>query len=321
VSFGLVLALLGLCVLGSAIYSGSETGLYSLSRLRVEAEVRNGSRSARLVQRLLHDERGLLLTLLIGNNLMLQLCADLGEDLTTRFGVPPAWRELVLSGLMTPFLFVFAELVPKDLFHRRPHALVGYTAPLVAASKLVFLPLVLVLRGCVLVIEKALRIPAGSQHGSWRESLLDVLGESEAAVTPATESMVQNVLELRSTPVERVMVPWSKVRRLEASESPERQAAALEACPFSRLVVVDGRGAAVGYVHLLEVLGDPARRPPLDHLRPLITLGADLSLDRALARLRAEGQRLAVVGRREAPLGLVTVKDLVEEISGELSRW
>lgn len=317
----LTLALMSLCVLGTAIYEGSETGLYSLSRLRVEAEVRHGRRSARLVQRLLRDERGLLMTLLIGSNLMLELCADLGEDLTTLLGVQPAWRELVLSMLLTPFLFVFAELVPKDLFHRRPHTLVGYTAPLIAASKLVFLPLVVVLRAFIVFLERSLGIAPGSQHGSWRESLLDVLGESEVSVSPATESMVRNVLELRSTPVQRAMVPWAKVRRIEATESVERQFQAIEACPFSRLVVVDAHGVALGYVHLLEVLGDPDHRPPLEHLRPLITLGADLSLDRALARLRAEGQRLAVVGRRETPLGLVTVKDLVEEISGELSRW
>jgi CBS domain containing-hemolysin-like protein len=46
-----------------------------------------------------------------------------------------------------------------------------------------------------------------------------------------------------------------------------------------------------------------------------------MPLDRALARLRQTGQRAALVGSAEAPLGLVTLKDLVEEISGELHRW
>ena len=47
----------------------------------------------------------------------------------------------------------------------------------------------------------------------------------------------------------------------------------------------------------------------------------DLPVDRTLARLRAAGQRMAIVGTREAPVGVVTLKDLLEEISGDLARW
>ena len=42
---------------------------------------------------------------------------------------------------------------------------------------------------------------------------------------------------------------------------------------------------------------------------------------RALAQLRASGQRAALVGAPARPLGLVTIKDILEEISGELARW
>jgi len=37
--------------------------------------------------------------------------------------------------------------------------------------------------------------------------------------------------------------------------------------------------------------------------------------------MRANGQRAALVGPPARPLGLVTLKDIVEEISGELARW
>ena len=44
-------------------------------------------------------------------------------------------------------------------------------------------------------------------------------------------------------------------------------------------------------------------------------------LPRALARLRAGGQRMAIVGTLTRPLGLATLKDLLEEISGDLAGW
>ena len=51
------------------------------------------------------------------------------------------------------------------------------------------------------------------------------------------------------------------------------------------------------------------------------TLTPNMAVDRALGKLRAAGQRMALVGTPEAPIGLVTLKDLVRTISGELSDW
>ena len=321
-TLALTLFLLGLCIVGSAVYSGSETGIYSLSKLRVDAEAGQGKRSARLIRRLLRDESGLLVTILIGNNLMIELSARLGERLTALFGVPHLWRELVLTALLTPFLFLFAELLPKDLFHRRPHALTGMTAPVIALSKLLFFPLVIPLRLLGIGVERALGLGAGrTAQAVGRESVLEILQESEAGVFPDTDSMARNVLELRAMPVERVMVPWSKVRTLSSTASETELRERLIRSPYSRMLVRNASGAVLGYVHLLEVLGSRDGRPTLEHLREITNIDVGMPLDRALARLRGQGQRLALVGDRRRPLGLVTVKDLVEEISGELARW
>jgi CBS domain containing-hemolysin-like protein len=117
------------------------------------------------------------------------------------------------------------------------------------------------------------------------------------------------------------MVPWRRVEALRADLPPAEARARLAATPFSRLPVVDERGEVRGYVHQLEVLGVPGAAPLDRHLRPLLALAPDAPLDRALARLRTSGQRAALVGTPARPQGWVTVKDLVEEISGELARW
>jgi CBS domain containing-hemolysin-like protein len=44
-------------------------------------------------------------------------------------------------------------------------------------------------------------------------------------------------------------------------------------------------------------------------------------VDKALARLRAAGARIALVGDPAGPTGIVTLKDLLEEISGPLAKW
>jgi len=315
----LELAALVLLIALTGVFTGGETGLYSLSRLRVEAEARAGHRSARIIRRLLRDDAGLLATVLIGYNLMVELSTYAGARLLERLGLAGSQRELVLALVLTPIVFLFAEFLPKDLFLRRPHTLLGYSAPLIAAAKILFLPLAWPLRVASGVFERALGLEShelARVHG--REAVIELLQESEAPVLPHTERMARNALELRSLRVERVMVPWRAVETLHVEGDPR---AALARTPYTRLPVVDRSGAVLGYVHQLEVLASEGADGVARHLRPMIALEPSTPIDRALARLRATGQRAALVGPSARPLGLVTLKDLVEEISGELARW
>ena len=95
--------MMALLVLLSALFSGSETGFYSLSQLRIEADAKAGLGSARWIQRLLRDETALLITILIGNNLAIELVTLLGEHHLSASGlVPAAWTDVVLTLTLTP---------------------------------------------------------------------------------------------------------------------------------------------------------------------------------------------------------------------------
>ena len=316
------LALLGVCLLASGVFSGSETGIYSLSNVRVEMEAQQGMRSARRIQRLLRDQTGLVITLLIANNLVNQASTYLGRDILDHLLVPVGAQEVVLTLLLTPVLFLCGELLPKDYFRRRPHNLVGTLAPLLRATQLVTLPFGLLLRAFVLPLERLVGLELGdlTRVRGREERMLELLREHDVDRT-RTERMARNVLGLRSLRVDRVMVPWARVHTLAAGLGREEAYAALAEGPNTRVPVCTAQGQVEGYVHQLEVLSAGPGTDPAELLRPMLALAPEVPLDRALARLQAEGQRMALVGSPEQPLGLVTVKDLVEEISGELARW
>lgn len=320
---GVLLALLLVCVVASAVCSGGETGLYSLSRARVETGVGAArQRSAVIIRRLLRDETGLLVTLLVANNAVHQTAAHLCETLVESYAVPVAWREVVVALLLSPPLFLFGELLPKDLFRRRPHALVGLVAPGIAAVKVLLWPLTAPLRWLTLVSSRALGQDAEELvRVQGREAVMQLLRERQGARHAGVESMAHNVLDLRSRRVDRVMVPWRRVEVLGAEVSTQEARRRLGASVYTRLPVLDARGAVRGYVHQLEVLAAGTDVALERLLRPLLALDPATPLDRALALMRQAGQRTALVGPAHAPLGLVTLKDLVEEISGELDRW
>jgi CBS domain containing-hemolysin-like protein len=315
--------LLLLLVFLSAVFSGCETGLYSLSPLRVEADA-GSRRSARIIRWLLRNEYTLLITILVGNNLAIQLLTHVSEHAAERTGVvPPGWIEVVVTLLLAPVVFYTAELLPKELFRLHPHRLVGIFAPLIAAAKILFLPVALPLRLLSYASVRVMRVERGSlSRALGREAVVELFAEGtrEGSLELGAEPLALNVLSLRSITLETEMVPWERVETLDGSAPVEEQRRVATASRFSRLPVVGPEGVR-GYVHQLDVLRAGPHAQPLDHVRPLPALAPDLSVDRALQHLRRAGQRAALVGTPEAPCGLVTLKDLVETISGDLAGW
>lgn len=323
-SLWLDVLLLVLLLAGSAIYSSAETALYRVSRVRVNMEVRQHSRTARLVHALLSNETRLVIVLVLGLNVCIELITHRVEALLSAAGAPHFGIEIWLALLVTPFVFFFGELLPKELARRRPHAWLSFEAPFVVVSRWLFWPLERVLYLITALVSRAVALePRLFLSGQGRDAVLEFLreGRRHGAIPPSAEQMARNVLELRSIPVERSMVAWKDVTRLDARDPDADLYAAVSRSAHTRLLVVGPDGSVAGYVHQLDVLGAGPDEPVLSHLREVQRLPPGTPVDRALARLRASGQRLAIVGDPRAPLGLVTLKDLVEEISGDLAGW
>ena len=318
----LILALvLGLFL--SAVFSGSETGLYSLSRSRLDLEVSRGTRGAHLMRRLAERRGTMLITILIGNNVALEVLTLVAEH-AFEVGNVASWkRHVILTLVLTPIVFLFGELLPKDLFRRRPHVLVRLSIPMLMTARVLFYPLERVLTLLTWTLEKALGFESEVLvGGAGRAEVHRVLAEGRAAgvLEPHAEELARNALKLCTLPVTRAMLPWKDIVTLDLNASEDDLRQQVEASKHTRLPIMDG-GRAVGYVHQLVVLRAGRAQPVFEGQRDLTFVEPGLSVERALAHLRVTGRRMAVVGTSDAPLGLVTLKDLVEEISGDLGGW
>jgi putative hemolysin len=316
------LLLLLLCLLGSGLYSGAETALYGLSRVRLELDADRGRPLARLLHRLVQADNALLITILIGNNLMLEVASGLAGGLVASGeGLDPAEAALRVTLVLTPAVFLLGEVLPKELSRRRPHGLIGAAVPLLVASRLLFWPLERVLSALAWLLQRALGIRGGRRvllRGRASISRFLEEGARMGTVSPRATELARNALGLRSATVERCMTPWREVECLPQVQGDDARATALRAARHARLPVTGEGGAVVGYVHLLEVLAD--REAGLEGaLRPLPAVPPGTSIASALLQLRGGGRRLALIGTAEQPLGLVSLKDLLEEITGDVA--
>ncbi len=323
----------------SAIYSGSEIGFYSVSVVQVDLDAQSGSRRARLMRWLLRDESALLITILVGNNLALELATHVAESLSSRaFGQMDAGSlAIVVTLVLTPIVFLFGEALPKDIVRQRPHALTGLAVPLIALSRVAFYPLERALRLATLALERMLGLESSPvQPAAGKDAVLSFLAEGRrhGVLSESAEALASNALRLRTLTVDGAMVPWGEAQTLDRGGDVQAQFERLRLSRYSRLPVLasswDPAGRELrtdqveGYVHQLEVLhnwaagGHPGSMDPFDRIRPLPAFERELTVDRALARFRASGRRIALVGEGERVLGLLSVNDLLDRISDEV---
>jgi len=306
----------------SALFSGMETGIYVMNKVRLELRAEAGGRDAQRLRRLLKKPNNLLSVLLIGTNIAnysvafaLTAMFDLGK-----MGGLAEWYALVSGTLL---LFVLGETVPKTVFHRLAETLtyrLGWTITAAdwvfkatglsyfmrAASWLVMLP----------VRRKQSTVAVESRLG-------DVFAEGQASgvLTHMQAVMVDRVMHIADVTLADVMVPIRKAVCIRRDTAHEVLVRVLRKHNFSRVPVLDDAGDVVGILDVYDVLIDAPAAIPAERMTAPLNLPSDMTVTEALYAMRRDGNMMAVAQKDSKAVGIVTIKDLVEEIVGELEEW
>jgi CBS domain containing-hemolysin-like protein len=324
--FWLTLMLVGFA--GSAMYSGLETGAYSLNRIRLQVLDHQHLASAHTLRRLLDNATLLLSTLLIGNNLTNYLGTAALAVILQAHGFNE-WQSIVLNTvIVTPILFIFGETLPKDLFAAHADRLMYPLSRVLTVSRWLF-----TLTGLIAVIQllsrPAMRIlgqrqQAGSFHPRNQVQWLMREGVGYGVVSDEQSALVERVLTLTGRTVADEMVPWSQTLTVRQTEGPEKLWTLADRTSRSRFPVLNERNRVVGVVNLADaLLYEPDQCPPVAQLMVApFWLDASLPLRQALTLVQREHAGLAIVrDARGEPVGVATAKDLVEPITGDLASW
>jgi len=311
----------------SFVYSGLETGTYAVNKIRLELRIESGSRQARRLHSILRDPGMPLLVVLIGNNLANYLAsAGMVLILTSRGVVRADWYSVAI---LTPVVFIFCELLPKNLFHRHGETLTYVLSAFLDLSRRVFAICGLV--GLAqLMVRAVLRLAGrvhpnddGPLHTGGRMAALLAEGQASGAITGTQSLIAQRVVNIDQVRLRDVMVPLPQAVVVPESVTAEGVREILAAHGHPRLGVFSGnRGRIVGTLNAYDVLMDPTGAPPSAHVEPAVELAEHTGVIEALVAMQTQRKNIAfVVADDRRCVGLVTVKDLVEEIVGELHEW
>jgi Mg2+/Co2+ transporter CorB len=323
-----LLTLLAGLLLASAFFSIAETSMMSLNRYRLKHLVKEGHRGARLAQHLLDRTDRLLGVILLGNNLINSASSVLATVICVRLFGEGEITLAIATGLITFFILVFSEITPKVIGATYPARIALFSAYILTPLLRIAYPVVWFVNLFVQGLLKLMHIkPRSESEGQLSmQELRTLVLEGGQFIPKKHQSIFLNLFELEDMTVDDTMTPRGQIEILDLKDDVEEIRNALATAHHTRLVVCEGGlDNVVGILHVRKVL-NATRREQIDvaGLRSIMRdpyfVPEGTPLLTQLTNFQENQRHMGlVVDEYGEILGLVTMKDILEEIVGEFT--
>jgi len=307
----------------SGFFSGSETALLSLDKLRVRFLQQKQRPGADKLAALLDNPDRLLSGILVGNNLVNIAASVIATSLcVSYFG---DGGELLTVLILTPILLIFSEVCPKTYAAQYPEKM----------SFLVLTPIrfvVWVLAPVILVVSSISRLMTSFIRKKDAETLsvsedeikaMIEMGEESGVVATEQRQMLHGIFDLSETRVRDIMIPRTEVTGIDISANLQKVLEAIQLKRHSRFPVFRENLDSIVGVFLAKDVLDYIDRPEQFSLKELCRkpyyVPESKRIGVLLQRFKKKHEHLAIVVDEYGGVeGIVTLEDVVEEIVGEI---
>ena len=322
--------LLGMLILLSGFFSGTEIAIFSLGRAQRQALAQSPRRLDKLLGTLLRQPNRLIASILVGNELV---NITIGA-VTTAIGqrVFSGYDQLVVTlgttAMLLPILVLFGEVLPKSIAIKAPHLWAALAARPVAVFAVLVGPIRAIVRGVASVVTWPLGVRGGErQEPGIREaefrSMVDV-GQEEGTVRGEERRLIHNVFEFADKSVGAIMTPAAGIFALSCDLPIGRIADAVARSHFSRIPIFRGRRNNIVGILLAKDLVGHARgmlpkRTLTDLVHPAFYIPKASRCDDLFRQMQRRRMHMAIaVDEYGRTVGIVTMEDLLSELFGEI---
>ena len=311
----------------SAFFSSSEIAMFSLPKHRVDSLVEEGARDATLIRSLKENPHRLLVTILVGNNLVNIGMTAIATALIGIY-VESALATIFLTTFgITAIVLLFAETAPKSYAVENTESWSLRIARPLKLSESVLYPLVVVFDYLTRVVNKVTggRAAIESTYVT-REEIQNIIetGEREGVIEEEEREMLNRIFRFNNTIAKEVMTPRLDVTAVRKESSVEE---AIETCiqaDHERVPVYDSNlDNIIGIVTVRDLVRElrySEGEPSLERVvKPTLHVPESKNADELLAEMQDNRlQMVTVIDEFGTTEGIITLEDMVEEIVGEI---
>lgn len=330
------IAILFALIILNGVFAMSEIALVTSRKTRLQKLIDEGDRGAAAAAQLGADPTRFLSTIQIGITSIGVLNGIVGEAVFAvpfahwleKFGVPSAIAGYFATGLVVMLItyvtIVLGELVPKRIGQTRPEAIARIVATPIGWLATATRPFVLLLSGSTNSVLRLMGLKDIQGMAVTEEEIHAVLqeGTSAGVIDSSEHAMVRNVFRLDDRQIGSLMLPRGDVVCLDADDPLEQTLTAIEESDHARFPVVrGGLENILGVINARKFLSRIARGDKAvltQDLQTPLYVPETLTGMELLDNFRASGTQMAfIVDEYGEVLGIVTLQDLIEAITGE----
>ncbi|WP_327053637.1 hemolysin family protein [Halomicrococcus gelatinilyticus] len=313
-------------IMGSGFFSSSEIALFSLPSHQIDAMIDEGKRGARVVKSLKDDPHRLLVTILVGNNMVNITMSSISTTIVG-FYFDAGTAVLVSSFGITSMVLLFGESAPKSYAVENTDSWARTVAPPLKVFGKVAWPLITLFYYLTSAVNK---ITGGSSsiESSYvtRDEIRNMIktGEREGILDEEERQMLQRTLRFTNATAKEVMTPRLDMDAVSKDATVEE---AIEECIRSghaRLpAYADSLDNVIGVFDIRD-LDDSNYCAATDLevedvVTPTLHVPESKNVDDLLSEMRENRMHMVmVIDEFGATEGLITMEDVLEEIVGEI---
>ena len=316
-------------MLFSAFFSGMEIAFVSSNRLRAEMDREKNRFSQRIIKTFYQHPNNFVSTMLVGNNISLVIYGILFAKLfdSTLFEPLSDGVRVTCDTLLSTLVVLFTgEFLPKSIFKNNPNTLLTVFAVPAWICYVVLYPIsrfaTLLSKGLLRLV--GIRMKSAGEEKEFTKIDLDYLVQDSidnANNDDEIEEEVkifQNALDFSETKIRDCMVPRTEIDAVEDTSTIEQLKQVFIESGHSKILVFhEDIDHVIGYVHSSDMFHNPTDLAGI--IREISFVPETMLASKLMAQLMQQKRSLAVViDEFGGTSGLVSLEDIMEEITGEI---
>lgn len=326
VNTSLLFGVLGIIVLlfFSAMASGAEVALFSLSQKNIEDAIEQNETKGNLISNLLKRPKKLLATLLIANNFInigiVIIFSFIKNDLLGN--IYPDWLQFTIEvGVVTFLILLFGEILPKVYANRNNIKFAKMIARPIHILNVILSPINMPMRAVTIYFENKFGKQKSNISVNQLSQALELTSSDDT--TDEEQKILEGIVSFGNTDTSQVMSPRIDVFALEIDESFKEILPKILDKGYSRIPVYrDNIDQVEGVLYVKDLLPhiDKTDFNWITLLREPFFVPENKKLDNLLKDFQGMKNHLAiVVDEYGGTSGVITLEDIIEEIVGDIS--
>ncbi|HCX72585.1 MAG TPA: HlyC/CorC family transporter [Candidatus Cloacimonas sp.] len=308
----------------AAFFSGMETGLISLGQLKLSGPL-GKENSSKTISKFDKQANKFFATTLIGANFSLIIITSLGILLLfySRKQINLSNELFIL--ILTGFVLIFTEIIPKALFRDNAKKMVKNSYPLINFFAIIFKPFLGIVNVLDSSISKLFKLPEdGNLQNITKEDLSYMLSQTEndGQLLENQREMLEEVLEFKDLKAENVMIHRTEIVALPQDMPVQDILALAKKEGFTRFPVYnEDLDNIIGILIIYDIMKRNRHDglTAFDFVREAYFAPESIDVTTLLTEMQTYKKSMVIiVDSFGGTSGIVTIEDILEEIVGEI---